>query len=231
MANDELIDAALGAMDADALRQTIREMLPWLDARNHARLINALIERAARGSAGWRPPAPSHADVEEIGRFVERARRAGEAFPVEIDARLRQGTAAFLDRNYVAAFQIFRSLLVPLGNGDIYLGPHELVEDALGVDVAACAAQYVVSMYMTAAPGRRGQAVLAATEDVRGIHRFWAPLQELERAAVEPLPTFEEFLQLPAVDHLVHGRGAHLQLGRDLLCGFRPIVNAKIGSS
>ena len=47
---------------------------------------------------------------------------------------------------------------------------------------------------MTATEQNRGQAVLSAIDEMRGIGCFWEPLGELERVAVEPLPKFESFL-------------------------------------
>jgi hypothetical protein len=75
------IHEALAAMDADALRETIRDLLPWLDERNHARLVNALLERAVHGSARWRPAQPSEADVSDSCAFAEKARRADDGNP------------------------------------------------------------------------------------------------------------------------------------------------------
>ena len=41
-------EAALDAMDAGELRALIRDIIPWLDEAAHARLVNALVDRAAR---------------------------------------------------------------------------------------------------------------------------------------------------------------------------------------
>jgi hypothetical protein len=187
-------EAALQAMDADGLRALIREIIPWLDKSTHARLVNALVDRAARSTSGWVPEGPTDDAVDEIVSFAEAAKRVRYADPSDVDDYLRQGSNAFLARDYRAALQIFHALLPPLGCGDIDLGQHEMVDEVLGVDLAACAAQYVVSIYMTATPMNRAQAALAAIADVRGIGHFWVPLRELERVAVEPLPDFEAFL-------------------------------------
>ncbi|MEO8183589.1 MAG: hypothetical protein ABI895_32560 [Deltaproteobacteria bacterium] len=187
-------EAALEAMDAEGLRALIRELIPQLDQAPRARFVNGLVDRAARNASGWVPDGPTDQAVAEIVSFAKAATRAGRADPSEVDDYLRQGSNAFLAKDYRAAFQIFRALLLPLGNADIDLGQHEILDEVLGVDIAACAAQYVVSMYMTAAPRNRAQAVLTAVDEVRGVSHFWEPLRELERVVVESLPDFEAFL-------------------------------------
>src|SRR5690606_28996155 len=115
-------EAALDALDAEGLRSLIREMLPWFDEALLARFANALVDRAARNGSGWVPQRPTDAVVKEVEAFAEAAKRVGYAEPSEVDAYLRQGANAFLAKNYAAAFQIFRALLIPIGNVDIDLG-------------------------------------------------------------------------------------------------------------
>jgi len=189
-----ITQAALDAMDADGLRALIREMLPWFDDVLQARFANALVDRAARNGSGWVPQGPTDAVVKEVEAFADAAKRVGYAEPSEVDAYLRDGANAYLAKNYAAAFQIFRALLIPVGNVDIDLGQHEMLDEVLGVDPAACATQYVVSMYMTSASKNRGKAVLSAIDEMQGIGHFWEPLGELERVAIEPLPDFDDFL-------------------------------------
>lgn len=188
------MDAALDAVDVAELRGLIRYIIPWLDEPTYARLANELVDRAARNPSGWSPEGPTDAEVSEIVAFAEAARRVGYAEPSEVDDYLRQGSSAFLGKDYPTAFRIFRALLPPIGNADIDLGQHETVYEVLGVDAGDCAIQYMVCVYMTATPPNRAKAVLAAMDDVRAVGRFWEPLAEMERAAVEPLPGFAEFL-------------------------------------
>jgi hypothetical protein len=187
-------DAALDAMQAEELRSLIRDMLPWFDETLHARFANELVDRAARNASGWVPEGPTDAAVRDVETFAETARRLGHAEPSDVDAFLRQGSYAFLRRDYRAAFRIFRALLIPVGHCDVDLGQREMLDEVLGVDAATCAAQYVVSMYMTSASKRRGGAVLSAIDEMHGVGHFWEPLRELERVAVEPLPDFDDFL-------------------------------------
>jgi tetratricopeptide (TPR) repeat protein len=187
-------EAALDAMDADGLRALVREMMPWFDDVLHARFVNALVDRAARTTPSWAPKAPDSAQVGEIQEFAEAAKRIGYAEPSDVDAYLRQGANAFLAKNYAAAFQIFRALLIPAGHGEFHLGQDEMIDEVLGIDPATCAAQYVASMYMTATPQDRGKAVLSAIDEMHGIGHFWEPLRELERVAIEPLPDIDDFL-------------------------------------
>ena len=188
------IGGALAAMGADDLRDLVRDMLLELEERSRERVVNDLIDRAARNDAGWIPGGPSNETVAEIVSFAEAAIHSGQAVPSDVDHYLRQGSNAFLGRDYQSAIAIFRALLPPIGNADIYLGQHELVDEVLSADVSACAAQYVVSIYMTTRPDRRADAVHAAIDEMRGIGRFWEPLRELERVTVEPLPGLDEFL-------------------------------------
>jgi tetratricopeptide (TPR) repeat protein len=186
--------AALEAMSADELRSLIRDLLPWFDEALRARFANALVDRAARNGSGWVPQGPTDAAVKDIEEFAEAAKRIGHADPAEVDAYLREGAKAFFGKDYLAALQIFRALLIPVGDVDIDLGQYEMLDEVLGVDTVACAAQYVACMYMTSTPKDRGKAVLSAIEEMSGIGDFWEPLRELERVAIEPLPDFDDFL-------------------------------------
>lgn len=194
MLDGSVTDAAIEAMDATELRAFIRDMLTWLDEATHARFVNALVDRASRNPSDWVPEGPTDAAVSDIVAFVQAAGRIGYADPSDVDDYLGQGSNAFLGRNYQAAVQIFRALLIPIGNADIDLGQHEMLDEVLGVDVATCAAQYVVSVYMTSTPKNRAKAVLSAIDEMRDIGHFWEPLRELERVSVEPLPDFDDFL-------------------------------------
>ena len=188
------IDGALAAMDADELRDLVRDMLLELEERPHERVVNDLIDRAARNEAGWIPDVPSDETVAEIISFAKAAVRTGQADPHDVDDYLRQGSNAFLGKDYQSTIEIFRALLPPIGSADIYLGQHELVDEVLGADVSTCAAQYVVSIYMTSQPDHRAKAVRAAIDEMRGIGHLWEPLRELEQVAVEPLPELDDFL-------------------------------------
>jgi len=181
-------------MDADELRKLVRDMLVELDDRARGLIVNEVVDRAARNSSAWTPSAPSDEFVASVVAFAEAARRVGCADPSDVDGYLCEGVNAFLGKDYPAAFLIFRELLIPISVGDIDLGQHEMVDEVLAVDVSACAAQYVVSMYMTAAPANRAKAVRAAIGDVEGVGHFWQPLLEMERVAVEPLPELDDFL-------------------------------------
>jgi hypothetical protein len=194
MPDDRVTETALEAMEADDLRALIREIIPWLDEPTHARLVNTLVDRAARNRSGWMPEGPTDALVTDIVAFADAAKRVGHADPGDVDDYLRQGSHAFLAREYRAACRIFRALLIPVGDVDIDLGQHEMLDEVLGVDVAHCAAQYVVSVYMTSTPRHRAKAVLSAIDDVQAIGHLWKPLREMERVAAEPLPEFPRFL-------------------------------------
>jgi hypothetical protein len=190
-----VVDAALDAIDAGALRELVRGVLPWLDDKLHAKVSGEIIDRAARSKGEWTPDAPCDERVAEVLEFAEAAQRVGYADPSEVDDYLRQGMNAFLAKDYRAAFQIFGALIVPLSEGEIDLGQHEMLDEVLGVEIADCAAQYVVAMYMTAAPAHRAKAVKTAIDDMSAAGHFWHPLEQIERVAVEPLPDFDVFLK------------------------------------
>ena len=189
------VDAALATMSADQLREVVRGMLLELDDKAHCRVMNSLIHRAARGSSGWAPAALSEGEVAHVLAFAKAAARVGRADPSEVDEYLRLGSSAFLRRDYAAAHRIFGALLRPIGEADIDLGQHELVDEVLGVDTGGSAAQHVVSVYMLSPSAERADAVRAAINEVRGVRNFWEPIREMERVAVEPLPELDDFLR------------------------------------
>jgi hypothetical protein len=144
--------------------------------------------------APWVPPALSNDKVAESLAFAKAAERVGQADPSDVDEHLRRASSAFLRKDYSAAHRIFGALLRPIGDGEIDLGQHEMVDEVLGTDTTACSAQYVVSTYMLSPPAERAAAVRAAIAEVQGIGHFWEPIRELERVAVEPLPGLKDFL-------------------------------------
>lgn len=188
------VDTALAVLSADALREVVREILPELDDKARSSAIDSLIQRAARGGSGWAPAALTDDQVTESLAFAKAAARVGHADPSQVDEHLRRASGAFLRKDYAAAHRIFGALLRPIGDGAIDLGQHELVDEVLGADTTACAAQYVVSTYMLSPPAQRAAAVRAAIVEVQGLDHFWEPIRELERVAVEPLPGLEDFL-------------------------------------
>jgi hypothetical protein len=189
------IDAALTALNTEDLRDLIRDFIPRLDDKTLSWFANAIIERAAKSNIEWQPSGPTEEGVIEALAFVEAAKRVGCADPPKIDDYLRQGSDAFLCRNYHAASRIFHALLLPISEGEIDLGQEELFEEMLGMDASDCAAQYVVAVYMTSALEQRATAVFKAIEEMSNAGSFWEPLREMERVAVEPLPDFDVFLR------------------------------------
>lgn len=188
------VDAAIEALPTEDLRQVIHELLMEFDGRTYARVVGSIVARAARGASGWTPAVVSDDDVTDVLAFVESAKRVGRADPAQVDAHLRRGQAAFLRRDYAKALQILGTVLTPIGDGDIDLGQHEMIDEVLGTDTYECANQYVVSAYMTAAPAERPDAVWAAIEAMRRIDRFFEPVRDMERASPHPLPGLDEFL-------------------------------------
>jgi len=205
------IEGALAALDAEDLRELIRDIIPRLDDKTLSRFNNAIIERAAGGKTGWQPSGPTDEAVAEAVTFAKAAKRVGYADPSEVDNYLRQGSNAFLRRIYPAASQIFHAVLLPISEGEIDLGQDEMFEEMLGMNASDCAAQYVVAVYMTSALEQRADAVLRAIEDMSNAGSFWEPLREMERVSVEPLPDFNAFLRQwrALVQEACKGEGSH----------------------
>jgi hypothetical protein len=188
------IDGALTALNAEDLRDLIRDFIPHLDDKSLSLFANSIMERAAKGNMGWQPPSPTDESVAEALAFVKAAQRVGYADPSDVDDYLLRGSDAFLSRNYHAASRIFHALLLPISGGEIDLGQDEMFEEMLGTNASDCAVQYVVAVYMISPVEQRAGAVFKALEDMSDTGSFWAPLQEMERVAVEPLPDFDVFL-------------------------------------
>lgn len=196
------IESALAAMDVDQLRAVVRETLRDMgledEQRPRRRLLNSIIEHAVRSASGrasgWTAAIPSDDDVAEVISFVVAAKREGYADPRDIDDRLQRGSNAFFAKDYASAALIFRALIPPISDVEIDLGQREMVDEVLDVDLAQCVAQHAVAMYMIASPDQRASAVRDALDEMCGVECCWEPLCQMERAAVESLPGFNEFL-------------------------------------
>jgi len=188
-------EAAIDAIAPDQLRALIRDIIPWLDGPTHARLVNGLVDRAARNTPEWAPPTPTAQAIDEIVSFANVAIRIGHADPAAVDHYLRQGSNAFLARDYPAAAAILGALLPPLDRGQIDLGQHEMLDEVLGVSLIDCVTQYVVAVYMIGSIQSRAETVLAAIDEIRGFGGFSQPLRQMERIAIEKLPHFERFVR------------------------------------
>jgi tetratricopeptide (TPR) repeat protein len=181
-------------MTAEELRSFVRDALERLDDEPRRELVDALLLRAVKGGSGWKPSGPSRRNVAEALRFAEAARRIGSADPDEVDGYLRQGTKALLAGEHATARAILEALLPAVGDGEIDLGQHEMVDEVLTVDVQECAAQYVASVYLTTPLEDRSQALSAAMDAVHGVASFWQPIAQMERAAAAQLPELDTFL-------------------------------------
>jgi hypothetical protein len=181
-------------MTAEELRAFVRDALERLDDEPRGGLVDALLLRAAKGSSGWKPSGPSQRIVDEVRRFAEAAHRIGYADPNEVDDYLRQGTKAFFAGEHATARGVFEALLPAVGDGEIDLGHHEMIDEVLTVEVQECAAQYVASVYLTTPLEERSQALSAAMDAVQGVASFWQPIEQVERAATVHLPELDALL-------------------------------------
>ncbi|QDU68192.1 hypothetical protein [Engelhardtia mirabilis] len=185
---------ALEALEAEDLRELLREALPDLDERARGMMVDRLVACAARKGSGWEPEGPDDDAVAEVLSFAKTAERSHYADPRAVDRFLRRGTGAFLRKDYEGARRIFHALLPPIAVADIDLGQDEMADEVLTVDIGQCAARYLVATYMTVDPGERAEAVHAALRAAGNLGLFWEPLSEMESVAVEPLPDLGGFL-------------------------------------
>jgi hypothetical protein len=185
--------AALDTVSVADLRALVDDLLHELDPQAYARVVAALVDRAARNGSGWVPAAVDKAQVAAVLAFAKTTQREGWAEPSHMDAMLQRGCIAFFHRDYPTAHRIFDVLLDVIGDG-LDLGQDELADEVLGTDLGECALQYIVSAYMIAIPTERAAAVRTALERVRGVAYLSTPLRDMERVAIEPLPGFEAFL-------------------------------------
>jgi hypothetical protein len=195
-AKDPEIDRALDGMSAPELRAAVRAVLDELDEDVRASVVDTLIGRAAKASSGWRPARPSQRIVEEAQSFADAARHVGHADPDDVTEHLRRAMKAFLAGDHASARAVFEAILPPIAGVDIDLGQHELVEEVLGVDVRACIAQYVASVYTTTPLRNRADAMVRALEQVEGVGTLLRPIKEMEDVSAGVLPDLRAFLPL-----------------------------------
>src|SRR6266851_5340166 len=161
-APDPDLDRALGAMTAPELRSFVRTVFDGLDDDQRTTITDLLLTCATQGDVGWKPSRPSTRVVDEVCAFADAARRVAYADPDEVSDYLRQGTRAFLAGDHASARAVFEALLLPVAQGDINLGQHEMVEEVLNIDLHVTVAQYVTSVYTTTRLGGRANAVYSA---------------------------------------------------------------------
>ena len=185
---------ALEALTVEELRAFVVDALERLDDGPRADLEDMLLKRAAQGSSGWKPAPPSAAFVEEARAFATAARRVGQADPAEVDDYLRQAITASLAGDHAAARAVFEALLEPIGDGDIFLGQDEMVDELLSVDLHECVCRHVTSVYATTPAGERAEAVLKAIEAAGGLSYLRDPIEEITTALGGPPPDLVAFL-------------------------------------
>ena len=183
-------------MTAPELRAFVRGVLDGLDPDARTAMVDALIARAVRGRAGWRPSRPAQRIVDDATSFAEAARVVGYADPADVSEHLRLGGTAFLAGDHATARGVFEALLLPIAVAEIDLGEHELVDEVLTVDAHTCVAQYVTSVYTTTPVSQRADAVLRAMEQVTGVSSLLNPIKEMEDVAAGTLPDLAAFLPL-----------------------------------
>ena len=207
MPEEQLVEHALDVLNGDELQVLVREVLPQLDNTARACLVDALVRHAKCAYPSWPPQPPSPAAIKKIIAFAKKAEHTNscDISTTRIEDYLRQGSHAFLEKDYAATVRIFRALLVPICYGSIYLyqdddydycqDNEDTLEDILDVNLSRCAAHYAVATYMQTKPHGRPQAVLKAIDEVADVGNFCEPLHELEQHAIEPLPDFDDFIE------------------------------------
>ena len=89
---------------------------------------------------------------------------------------------------------MFEALLLPVAQGDINLGQHEMVEEVLNIDPHVTVAQFVTSVYTTTRLGGRANAVYAAITHVEGVASLANPIADMEGVSAGALPDLGLFL-------------------------------------
>jgi hypothetical protein len=187
------VAAALHALDAEALRAFIGEMLDRLEPEERGPIEDALLRRAAaRGS--YRPTAPSPEIVDQVVAFAKAARRVGHAEPMEVDEYLRRGVTASLAGEHATARRIFEAVLLPIADAEIDLGQHEMVEEVLSVDLHDCIGRYLLAVYIETPGQGRVDTILKAIDEVNGIGALIEPVRAMEEALGHPLSQIDAFL-------------------------------------
>ncbi len=195
-AEDPDFSRALEAMTAPELRAFVRGVLDELDPDARTAIVDALIARAVKARAGWKPSRPAQRIVDDATSFAEAARVVGYADAADVSEHLRLGGKAFLAGDHPTARGVFEALLLPLAVAEINLGEHELVDEVLTVDAHTCVAKYVTSVYATTPVRQRADAVLRAMEQVRGVSALLNPIKEMEEVSAGALPDLGAFLPL-----------------------------------
>ena len=127
------------------------------------------------------------------------------ADPDDVSEHLRLASKAFLAGDHASARAVFEALLIPISTVAIDLGQHELVDDVLIVDVHACVAQYVTSVYTTTPLPDRAGTVFKAIENVKPVGSVLNPIGEMEGVSAGALPDLGAFLPR-WVNHLARRR-------------------------
>lgn len=85
------LEGALAALCADDLRRLIRDLESELGGKVHGRVVDRLVDQAARSGSGWAPPPPAGEAVAEVLAYAAAARRAGAAAPAAVEECLCRG--------------------------------------------------------------------------------------------------------------------------------------------
>src|SRR5258708_387047 len=133
--------------------------------------------RASRGPAPLPRSRPSTRGDDCSGTAVVRPyrlRRPARRSTNHNSDYLRLGTRAFLAGDHASARAVFEALLLPVAQGDISLGQHEMVEEVLNVDMHVTVAQYVASVYTTTPLVGRANALSSSpARRAMGLRKFW----------------------------------------------------------
>jgi hypothetical protein len=192
----ENLTEPLAALSAEELRRFVSDALERLDDGPRADLEDLLLQRAARSKSGWKPLPPSPVFVEEARAFAAAARSVGAAEPSEVDDFLRRAMTASLAGDHASARAAFEVLLEPIGNGDIFLGQDEMVDEVLSVDLHECLRRFVTAAYVTTPVADRPEAVLKAIDAANGLSYVRDPIEEIAGTLGGSVPDVEAFLPL-----------------------------------
>ena len=86
-------------------------------------------------------------------------------------------------------------MILPVAQGDVSLGQHEMVEGVLNVDLHVTVAQYVASVYTTTPLASRANAVYRPSPMCGGVVSLANPIENIEGVSAGALPDLSTGLE------------------------------------
>src|SRR5579862_2404339 len=156
-----------------------------LTRRSTNRNTGSLVASASRSSA---------CVVDEVGVFANTVRRGAHTDPDEVAEHRRQDTPAFRAGDHASARAVFEAVLLPIAQGDINFGQHEILEDMLKHRSTRHGHAIGDDVYTTTPLGGRANALYRAMTHVEGIASRANPIADTEGVSARAFPNLGPFL-------------------------------------